>query len=308
MKSGNMTVAALSAAVVFGITAPAQTPPVLLRVTQSVVKPDRVGEYLEIQKQYAAIYKKAGIPFRFVFRTAAGNVNEFWSIAPIENYAAIDNQTPLSKGAPEGDLARLTARLQQCVETTRVTYDRPLTDLYIGAMGAPPPVLRVVHTRVKPGMSDQYIALLKSELVPALKKAGVALFRAREVEYGGPRTDFYTASGLTKFADLDGENLLVKAMGADWFKSFLEKAAALTATSATTLLRPTLQASREEFVALLPGRQGLLVRQVHPQRHDEPRDRFDAGEVEVVVPFVARLVVVLIEELLHAPARAGVPR
>jgi len=237
MITGKNAVAALFCAVSLVTNAAAQTPN-LLRVQHTVVKPDRLSEYLEIQKEYAAIYKKAGIPWRFVYRGMLANTYEFFSITPLDNLAALDNPSPLQKGSTEGDLARLAARQQQCVESNRVSIDRPLPDLNLGpATPTPAPYSRLIRSRVRPGMEDQYIALYKNEIAPALKKGGVTLFRVRRVQYGGPRTEFYTSWGITKLADLDGPSPLEKALGSDGSKKVLDKAAALITLSEYMVFR-----------------------------------------------------------------------
>jgi hypothetical protein len=67
-------------------TVAAQTPPLLLSVARVQVKPDRVGEFMDVEKQYSAAFKKGGGTIRVVYRNAAGNPFEFLVIAVIPNY------------------------------------------------------------------------------------------------------------------------------------------------------------------------------------------------------------------------------
>jgi hypothetical protein len=64
-------------------------------------------------------------------------------------------------------------------------------------------------------MVDQYMATVKNELVPAVKKAGQTSFLARRVEWGGSQNVFTFRLPLGKFADLDGPNVLVRGLGAE---------------------------------------------------------------------------------------------
>ena len=58
-------------------TVAAQTTPALLSVARVQVKPDRVGEFMDVEKQYLAAFKKGGGTIRAVYRSAAGNPFEF---------------------------------------------------------------------------------------------------------------------------------------------------------------------------------------------------------------------------------------
>ena len=98
-----------------------------------------------------------------------------------------------------GPLAALMARRAQCLESARQTIERALPDVSFVTAGTPTPaMLRVTRTRVRPGMAEQYLALVKSDLMPALKKGGAASFRVRRVEWGGSRYDFTTSIPLEK--------------------------------------------------------------------------------------------------------------
>jgi hypothetical protein len=56
----------------------------LRSVTRTVVKPDRVGEFVDIQKQTVDLIKKAGNDrYNVVWQVAVGNTNEYWSVSPM---------------------------------------------------------------------------------------------------------------------------------------------------------------------------------------------------------------------------------
>jgi len=195
-------------------TAAAQTAPALLSVARVQVKPDRVAEYVDIEKQYLAAFKKGGGTIRVVYRSAAGNPFEFLVVTGMPNYAALDDKSFYAKGATEAELARMAARRAQCVESVRTTYERPQPDLGFNPAGTPQPkTVTLVRVNVRPDMVDQYITTVKNELVPAFKKAGLPGVLARRVEYGGSRNQFTIRVPLNKWADLDGESPVVKALG-----------------------------------------------------------------------------------------------
>lgn len=178
------------------------------------MKPNRIGEYIDLEKQYAAAFKKGGGTLRVVYRGTVGNPFEFLTISAVPNYAAFDGKSPYAKGTTETELARMADRRNQCVDAVRTTYERPLNDLGFNPPGAPQPS-RVIVIRVtaRPETVDQFMATVKNELVPALKKAGQSSFLARRVEWGGSQNIFSFRSPLGKFAELDGPNPLVRGLG-----------------------------------------------------------------------------------------------
>ena len=204
-----------------------QTPaaPQLLQVARVNVKPDRVAEWLEIEKQYSEAYKKGGGEFRYVYRNSAGSPFEYMVSTGVGNYASLDDKSPYAKGWSEAEFARMTARRNQCVDSVRTTYERTIPELAIPAPtgAAPRNIARLVRTTVRPGMDDQYLAIMKNEYVPALKKAGVTGFLVRRVEWGASRNVFTMLGRHEKFAELDEGSVLTKALGAEAAAKLLAK-------------------------------------------------------------------------------------
>jgi hypothetical protein len=200
--------------VTLSVAAMAQTAPTLLSVARVQVKPDRLGEWMDVERQYTAAYKKGGGALRVIYRNTAGNPYEFLAISDVPNYAALDGKSPYAKGATETELARMAARRAQCTDAVRTTYERPLVDLGFNSAGAPQPsIVAVTRVTVRSDMVEQFMATVKNELVPALKKTGQTSLLARQVEWGGSRNVFTFRSPLGKFAELDGASPLVKGLG-----------------------------------------------------------------------------------------------
>jgi hypothetical protein len=233
-----MLVGALIGAVSIGVAAAQQT--TLLQVVRVVVKADRVGEYIDIQKQLNEGAQKANSPTALTaYRGVAGNPNEFIFVTQAAGYGDFDELPAWVKTMPVEMRTRgtqLFARRNQCTESVRVTYERGQTDLAIGDVGKPPKMIRQTRVHVRPGMADSFLALAKAELVPAYKKANVTWFRVRRVEYGGSRNDITLSAGIDKLGDLD-PNLLSKVMGPDAAKNYLAKAAQMVSNSEYLIFR-----------------------------------------------------------------------
>jgi len=230
---GEKTVfAAVTCALAVSFTAVAQPTPALLSVARVIVKPERAAEWREIEVKYTEAYKKGGGTLRVVYQSTEGNPYEYTVITALPGYAAMDGTSPYVKGSSEAAIAGLSARRNQCIMSVRTTMERPLPDLAIMTPGSEPPKRRrVVRTTVRPGMMDQYLEVLKNELVPALKKGGVKWFRARVVEYGGSRNQVTTGSGFNDWAEMDGPSVLEKALGKDAAAAWLKKISGMISSS-----------------------------------------------------------------------------
>jgi hypothetical protein len=226
------TIVVLVCVLLSTLIASAQTPPPiypLLAVTTVVVKADRVAEWRDVETLYSEAYKKGGGLWRRIYQTRTGNVNEFLVITQLASFADLDGQSAIVKGASETDLARWSARRNQCIESASTTYERLVPDTSINNPGASVPLLIVETTfRVKPGMGEDFVAFVKTESMPVFKKAGVGLFVLRRIEYGGSRNVYTMRRGAMKFAELEG-NIIEKTLGKEGAAKYFAKSATLVA-------------------------------------------------------------------------------
>lgn len=124
-------------------------------------------------KQYAAAFKKGGGNIHVVYRNSAGNPFEFLVITSIPNYAILEGSSFFAIGATPEELARMGDRRAQTIEAVRTTYERPMDDLGFNPPNTPQPSrIMVTRVTVRPEMVEQFATTVKTELVPALKKAG----------------------------------------------------------------------------------------------------------------------------------------
>lgn len=210
----------------------AQTTPPLLSIARVQVKPERMAEYLDIQKKFTEASKKSGGSLRYVLRGSEGNPNEVVIISGMNSYAEFDAESPLLKAMTAAESASLVARRGQCVVSVRTTVERTLPENSLPANMPVPKMVREIRTRVRAGMQSQYLALVKSDLLPALKKLDVKVYRVRQVQWGGPRTEFTSVSPMEKWSELDlPANRLEGAMGKEAYAKYSEKMASIVAFS-----------------------------------------------------------------------------
>ena len=124
----------------------------------------------------------------------------------------------------EAEFARWVARITKCVQNRRIHTRRRHPDLSIAAPeGWKPNLARVRIVEVMPGKVAAYGALIKDEILPAYKSAGVAPFFATRVHLGGSPRTWMTVWFPDKFADLDAPGKLRSSLGEEKWREFLAK-------------------------------------------------------------------------------------
>jgi hypothetical protein len=100
-------------------------------------------------------------------------------------------------------LQSIGSRIAQCEESTHRVIEEVLPDLGLPPTGAAPTMIRVLVTQVRPDKVSEYLALVKGEVLPAAKKAGLKAYSVAQVRYGAPNTEFVSVAGLSNWADLE---------------------------------------------------------------------------------------------------------
>jgi hypothetical protein len=126
----------------------------------------------------------------------------------------------------EADVARLIARLDTVTESLEYWMDEASPDLMIRSKEVPA-MVRVARTKVISGKMDDVKALFRSDIVPAMKKAGVTDYGAFAARYGTPSNEMHTYMGFKDWSELDSPVGTEKGMSPAEYKTFLAKVAPL---------------------------------------------------------------------------------
>ena len=207
-------------------TAFAQTPPPPLRMLDYYYpKSGQMANLQTLQKEYASVLKNAGWDKpRMVFRSMAGPQR----LAVLRGYNS-HTEMPNSSNFPaklkdvQSQVATMTLRMGEAAEKVERYIDNVLPDMSTGTPAEPPRYYRTTTVQVRPEKADEYIALLKNELIPALKRAGVKVYSVTRREFGGSRYQFRTSMSLNSLADLDAEGAAARAMGAEGYQRYVAK-------------------------------------------------------------------------------------
>ncbi|MBL8177315.1 MAG: hypothetical protein JNK48_21750 [Bryobacterales bacterium] len=202
------------------------------------LKPDKVGEFESAVKELQTVWQKAGYERSVsVWQSGAGPL-EFLMVYYTKGYAeAFDTTPPASLRDVSANVALLRARIAACA----LSIDRRVSEVVAGASlprGPLPPFVRVLRTEVKVGKTDQYLAMLKEMVTPAMKKAGVPSFVVFRQRYGGSTSELWTAMGVNQLSNLDDSPAaVVKAMGDAGYNQYLARRAELVERSEVNLFR-----------------------------------------------------------------------
>lgn len=182
------------------------------------LRPDMVTEWLALQRnEVIPAQKKAGVTSRTTLVTQVGNAFEYLILTPFPSWAAMDSDAPLVRALGADAAAQLNAKLRKCILTQQSYMTTRIDSLTIAATDAL--VWRTAVRRVVPGKMPEYQAYYKTDVLPGLQKAKAsgtiagAIFAVRGV--GAASGEFTTVTQYAKFADIDGGDPLVRALGRD---------------------------------------------------------------------------------------------
>ena len=224
---------AIAITMISGLSSPVfgQSTPNIRSSTSYTVKPDRVGDFTGAIKEYNALLKKARYDKGYTMWLTASGPVEYRVVSYSSKWAEFDvsrNTDPKLKDV-QVELTAIARRIMSCVEK----YDRVLmqvnTALSLPRQAEPPKMIQVVTVRIHPDKLDDYLALMKSDVFPAIQKSEIKTFSVSQGRFGAPPYELRIAIGMDKWADVDGAPPMVKAMGGqDRFNAYLKKSRPMT--------------------------------------------------------------------------------
>jgi hypothetical protein len=136
------------------------------------------------------------------------------------------------------EVFRIGSRIVQCVEKSEQWIDVIDPELSSPRPKEMPKMFRTAKILIRPGMVDEYKSLVKAELLPAMKKSGLASYGMAQTRFGGPATEFHTFMSMNGWADLDGTSPVVQAMGGqEAYRAYLNKAGKFVVRAEYNLFR-----------------------------------------------------------------------
>ena len=191
------------------------------------VKPDMVTDFEDFVKNEAIpMQKKSGLKWRSTFQTAFfGESYEYVIATPIESFGQYDGgQSPAMRVLGQEGARAYGAKQRKFVVSshTYATLDRP--DLsFQGTMTGPPKLGVVNIVQVTPGRAQEFESLIKNDVMPALKKAGVPGYFVSQTVFGGNINEYVSVTLYDSMADIGKGSPLVRVWGQEGFNKFVQK-------------------------------------------------------------------------------------
>ena len=222
------------------VAAEAPAPQQLVSVSVVRVKPDMTNEWIELNKNTVIpALKKAGVKERSCFTTAQfGESFEYVLITPIDNLAQFDGESPLHKALGEAGYQAYLEKARRMVTSVHTFADQERMDLsYLGKMTGPPNLAVVAAVTVAPGRTEEFENLIKTTVLPAVKKAEAKGYFVSQTLFGGDISAYTTVTLYDNFADMAKGSPLVKGMGTAGYASFLRRTAGLVVKAERSVYR-----------------------------------------------------------------------
>ncbi|MFY9572335.1 MAG: hypothetical protein WAV20_13125 [Blastocatellia bacterium] len=208
------------------------------------VKPDMLTEWQDLQKKVVnPALKKAGVKERNVFETAVfGESYEYVIITPIASFSQYDEpMSPLRKTLGEDAFRDYQNKSRKCVVSVHTYGDLARPDLsYTGktaSMTGPPKIIVVNSISVVPGRGTAFENLVKTDILPVMKKADVIGYFVNQTMFGGDGNGYTSVVFLDSFADLGKGSPFHRALGPDGASRLFTKFAGLIAHQERAIVR-----------------------------------------------------------------------
>ena len=207
-------------------------------ITITTIKPEARMEYEALQKQVTAAYRKAEIPSRALLQTVLGNLYEYVSISPITKFADMDGASPLERGLGKEGAAALASKIAACATSMHRMLSRELPDLSINTQTSEPPALAMVTSiHLAPGRAQDFAAWVKSDYLPAAKKAEVKNLWISGPVHGGDPEERIVVMPLKAMADFDAGPFLTRALGPEGAQKVTAKTAGIVESRSYRVVR-----------------------------------------------------------------------
>ncbi len=199
-----------------------------LAVTVIQVKPEAVMEFENmVRTEINPALAKGGAKWSDVWATATfGNGFEYFIVGPIESFAQYDSPGPLMRGLGREGYAAWAARAGKLINGLRtfaMEFNPELS--HETKMTGPPKMGVLSFVSVTPGREGEFEGYVRNEMLPVVKRSGVAGYWFHRTLMGGDAGEYITLTLHDNFADLDKGPPWVRVLGREGSAKLLQKLA-----------------------------------------------------------------------------------
>jgi quinol monooxygenase YgiN len=217
----------------------AQEQPLIIRsLMRFTVMPGRTGDFRAAAKEFNEVLEKAGYNRAYTLWLSGSGPNSYVAASYATHYGDFDapsEQDPKLKDYV-GQLAPIVARFDNCVESQERVIEEVQRELSTFGPDTPN-LIRVLRFVVKPDRVDDFLALVKSDVLPAARQSGLKMYQVSRTRYGGVSNEFRSTAGWDKWADFDGLPAVQKAMGPEKYAEYQRKLTPMIVESQSDIYR-----------------------------------------------------------------------
>ncbi|MDX1481872.1 MAG: hypothetical protein R3315_09360 [Woeseiaceae bacterium] len=208
MKIITIAIALTAATLIFSAPAASQDNETgFITVRSTVVRTEHMGEYTELLAKLADSRKAAGLNGRNVWQVVRGPVSTFYIVTAHDSMAEAGE--PFDSGMSDADWQRWVGRITSVIDHSTLTTLRTHPSLAISAdADAPPNMMLLRYTTLKPGYNQAYQTWVGEKLVPALAEGGLKGWTISKVMYGDNPNTWISARRIDSWEQLDEPNPL----------------------------------------------------------------------------------------------------
>lgn len=200
-------------------------------VTFYTVKPDRVRDFQSHIKEYNAVLAKGGSErYNSVWLSLTGP--RTWALARyFKTWAESDAGADPKMKESASELAQINLRIVDCIESSRRVVEEIDPELSVPDTNTVPKMIRVLVTEVRPDKVNEYLALAKSDILPAIKKSGAKDFNFAHGRFGEPGSTLTSVLGFDRWAELDERLGAQKGLDKQGYAAMIAKIMPLVVSS-----------------------------------------------------------------------------
>ena len=215
----------------------AQAPPAIRSITHLRIKPDKVGDWVAAEKDFAALVQKGGSERAYTVWQALTGPREYILVRYHSKWVEMDVVNDPKMAGHAGAMAAIMARLNAATESSWREIHSMDPGLTLPRPAQMPNMVRMARITVAGGRMDEVFDLFKAVTLPAMKAAGVASYGVGRVRYGAGTNQVITHTGFSSWADLDGPTPIEKTAGRDAYLKYVAKINTLTTRTEWTIYR-----------------------------------------------------------------------
>ena len=227
----------VAAGLAAALVAPAAAQGNIRSVTFYTVKPDRIGDFMAEIKEYNAVLAKGGSAQYYSMWLSQTGPRTYARAQYYKTWAEMDAGADPKMKDEAADIARISLRITECTESWHRVIEEVNPDLSLPDSGKVPDMLRVLVTEVRADKVGDYLALVKSDILPGVKKSGAKDYSIAMGRFGESSSVVTSVLGFDKWADLDGAIGVEKALNKEAYQAFLSKLRPLIVSSQFDIYR-----------------------------------------------------------------------